>query len=400
MENNDLDFFYQSKEQAPEEASGECWKILIVDDEEEVHHITRLALENFNFRGKGVSFLSAFSGKEAREVLRENRDISVIFLDVVMETNEAGLEVVSFIRQELNDFLVRIILRTGQPGQAPEETIIREYDINDYKEKTELTVKKLFTSLYSSLRSYENMKTLEYYRERLEERVLDQAEVIRDNNKFFSHFFHSLTEGLFLIENGKIEDVNPAALVLYGYSAAGELKGKNFETLEVSPDTAPDYKGKAVRDILWHRKKEGSLFPVEVKKGIFSFEGRSLECLLIRDMSPYQENWARQADYLSKLDDLLASMKEEGLSSGKKEAASAAAESESIRVLGISRQEENVIYYILEGLSNREIGHKLFIHEYTVKKHVSAVFRKIGLNSRAKLISFINENNYKVTFFS
>ena len=123
------------------ESNGEAlrWPLLIVDDEEEVHAVTKLALSGFEFAGRGLEFVSAHSASEAREVLRERRDIAVILLDVVMETDHAGLEVADFVRNVIENRFARIVLRTGQPGQAPEREVIRRYDINDYKEKTELT---------------------------------------------------------------------------------------------------------------------------------------------------------------------------------------------------------------------------------------------------------------------
>jgi len=42
-----------------------------------------------------------------------------VLLDVIMETDQAGLDLVEFIRDTLKNETVRIILRTGQPGQAP-----------------------------------------------------------------------------------------------------------------------------------------------------------------------------------------------------------------------------------------------------------------------------------------
>jgi response regulator RpfG family c-di-GMP phosphodiesterase len=148
------------------------WKILIVDDDEEVHSITKLALRNFTFDGRPLAFMHAYSGHEGIEVLAEHPDIAVCLLDVVMETEHAGLETASAIRSELKNTFVRIVLRTGQPGQAPEETIIAEYDINDYKEKTELTRGKLHTLLYSCLRSYRDIISLDLSRQGLE-RILE-----------------------------------------------------------------------------------------------------------------------------------------------------------------------------------------------------------------------------------
>jgi serine phosphatase RsbU (regulator of sigma subunit) len=137
------------------------WKILIVDDEEEVHKITRIVLDDFTFEGRDMSFINAYSEAEAKELLNEHSDIAVVLLDVVMENENSGLEVVKYIREVLQNKLVQIILRTGQPGQAPEKDVIKDYDINDYKEKTELTSKKLYTTIMTSLRSYQNLKKLE-----------------------------------------------------------------------------------------------------------------------------------------------------------------------------------------------------------------------------------------------
>ena len=115
------------------------WKILIVDDEPEVHAVTKLALGDSVFQDKYLEFISAFDGEGARQIFRYHDDIALVLLDVVMETDDAGLQVADFIRNEINNHFTRIILRTGQPGQAPECDVIINYYINDYKSKTELT---------------------------------------------------------------------------------------------------------------------------------------------------------------------------------------------------------------------------------------------------------------------
>lgn len=117
------------------------WKVMIVDDEEDIHKVTKLALGKLNFQNKKLNFLSAYSAEEAKKLIAENPDMSVILLDVVMESDDSGLQLVKYIRDELKNKFVRIILRTGQPGQAPEENVIIDYDINDYKTKEELTDK-------------------------------------------------------------------------------------------------------------------------------------------------------------------------------------------------------------------------------------------------------------------
>ena len=150
------------------------WKMLIVDDEKEVHDVTKLALDGFKFSGAPLQFMSAYSGEEAKRMIADNPDIAIILLDVVMESDHAGLDVVKYVRDELKNQTTRIVLRTGQPGQAPERSVIIEYDINDYKDKTELTAQKLFTLMYSSLRSYRDILALEANRKGLRQ-VIDAS---------------------------------------------------------------------------------------------------------------------------------------------------------------------------------------------------------------------------------
>ena len=144
------------------------WKMLIVDDEPEVHSITKLVLADFSYKGRSAHFLSAYSAAEARDILAREDDIAIILLDVVMETDDAGLQLVHHIREVLKNRHVRIILRTGQPGQAPERAVILDYDINDYKAKTQLTAQQLFTTTVAALRSYEDIMAIEMNRRGLE----------------------------------------------------------------------------------------------------------------------------------------------------------------------------------------------------------------------------------------
>lgn len=144
------------------------WKVLIVDDDEEVHAVTKLVLSNFEWDDTPLHFLSAYSAYEAELLFREHNDIAVALIDVVMETDDAGLRLIRLIRDEINNKETRLILRTGQPGQAPERRIIREYEISDYKNKTELSGIKLDTLMCSSLRSYQNIVSLKKNKRGLE----------------------------------------------------------------------------------------------------------------------------------------------------------------------------------------------------------------------------------------
>ena len=145
-------------EQAP-------WRILIADDDVDVHVVTKFALSNANFQGRRLSFVHAYSAMEALNKLRDIPDIALVLLDVMMETSDAGLRLARQIRNELHNNLVRIVLRTGQPGQELEHSIIVDYDVNDFWSKADLTTRKLFTTVIASLRAYATLASAARARE-------------------------------------------------------------------------------------------------------------------------------------------------------------------------------------------------------------------------------------------
>ena len=154
---------------SPQSESHGQWKVMIVDDDDFVHKVTELTLGDYRYQDAPVQYLHAYSAAEARTLLREHPDTAVILLDVVMETENAGLEFARHVRQEACNSFVRIILRTGQPGQAPERKVITEYDINDYKHKAELSEQRLFTAITAAIRSYRDLRTIEMGRLGLQE---------------------------------------------------------------------------------------------------------------------------------------------------------------------------------------------------------------------------------------
>ena len=177
MDDDWLELIPDEAAEAPGRAG--TWTIAVIDDDPAVHEGTRYALAGYSLDGRGLDILSAHSGQEARALLAERRDVAIVLLDVVMETDDAGLQLVDYIRRELKEETVRIILRTGQPGQAPERRVIVDYDINDYKAKTELTADKLFTSLTAALRSYQQLERMVQTRRGLEI-ILDAASTLYD----------------------------------------------------------------------------------------------------------------------------------------------------------------------------------------------------------------------------
>ncbi|WP_258881510.1 DUF3369 domain-containing protein [Paenibacillus sp. sptzw28] len=204
--NNSLEeevFFFAEENESVPLRTADMWKVVIIDDDKEIHQVTKLVMSDFEFEGKGIEFISAYSAREAREILSLHADTAFILLDVVMEEDDSGLQLVKYIRNDLKNSSVRIMLRTGQPGQAPEKTVILEYDINDYKEKTELTSQKLFTMFVSALRAYRDITVIEKNKIGLEEIIKSSASLfeLQSLGKFSSGVLLQLTSILNLHKN-------------------------------------------------------------------------------------------------------------------------------------------------------------------------------------------------------
>ena len=152
-----------SDEPGPGGASAvaeKVWTLLVIDDDQDVHNVTEFVMHGVSILGRRLRFLHAYSAAEGRTILSQKLDIAVILLDVVMESETAGLALAKAIREELGYDATRIILHTGQPGYAPEYEAIRDYDINDYRNKSELNYSRLLTSLTAAIRSYVQIKTV------------------------------------------------------------------------------------------------------------------------------------------------------------------------------------------------------------------------------------------------
>jgi len=174
--------FEDDGQAAPVPRAAAPWQVMIVDDEASVHQVTQLVMADFTLDGRGVQFTDCYSAAEARELLARPNDYALILLDVVMEHEHAGLDLVRYIREDLRNTNVRIVLRTGQPGQAPQAYVIKTYDINDYREKTDLTHSKLTTVFYSALRAYRDLMRLERARNGLRRSIHAITQVCDSNN--------------------------------------------------------------------------------------------------------------------------------------------------------------------------------------------------------------------------
>ena len=168
------------------------WSILVVDDDPAVHQLTQFILSDFQFAKQPLNLITAYSAVEAQQILQQNNDIAVAIIDVVMETDDAGLKLVEYIRQELNQSLIRLIIRTGQAGLAPEKTVCEDYDIDNYIDKAELTANKFYNCLRTALRAYQTLMSLEKNRQSLQQALCDAQAGLRAKNAFLAEMHHEL----------------------------------------------------------------------------------------------------------------------------------------------------------------------------------------------------------------
>jgi two-component system sensor histidine kinase/response regulator len=184
---NDIEFsaLFAPEQEADQESLEQeraAWKVLVVDDEPDIHAVLRLAMQDMVVEGHRLQLLDANSAAEARRILAEHPDVALMLLDVVMETENAGLELVRHVREELGNQMVRIVVVTGQPGYAPQRDVIANYEIDGYRLKSELTADRIFVSVYAGLRAYmtlheigQQRAELEQYRQHLEKLVAERT---------------------------------------------------------------------------------------------------------------------------------------------------------------------------------------------------------------------------------
>lgn len=201
------------------------WKVLIVDDDPDVHEVTRIAVTGCKFENRPFKLLHALSAHEAQVILKENDDIAVALVDVVMESDTAGLGLVSWIRDVLKNRFTRLILRTGQPGYAPQTDVIMKFDIDGYAEKAELSRTKLITAIVTALRGYKLVMSLETNRRKLKELNSHFASIVQQNA--LSEFANAVLEHLVALV-GK-----PVDCLLCGYETLPEYAGAEKTNIRV-----------------------------------------------------------------------------------------------------------------------------------------------------------------------
>ncbi len=152
----------------PASPSGLVWKVLIVDDDRDVRHVSELALRGLTVDERPVELLFAANAAEARVVLSTHGDIAVAVVDVVMESRQAGLDLIRWIRAELGNWSVRLVVRTGEPGNAPEAAVMANHELHDYLSKSETTARRLVSCVTGAVRAWRDQQTIRLQRSGLE----------------------------------------------------------------------------------------------------------------------------------------------------------------------------------------------------------------------------------------
>ncbi|MCV6636333.1 ATP-binding protein [Candidatus Albibeggiatoa sp. nov. NOAA] len=224
------------KKPLPEPSHQPPWKILVVDDDADVRKLAHLNLKGFEFEGRTLQFFDAKTAQEAREVLEQEPDIAVALIDVVMETEDAGLKLVEHIRYDLHNHFIRLIIRTGQPGVAPERTVIDNYDIDDYKDKTELTAQKLYTAMRSALKSYRDLLIIDSNRRGLQ-RILDTTPSLYKPQNITEFFDNVLQHIIDLCQDNFIATITNSILLTSDNSNNNTEEDENNQQVVVQSAT-------------------------------------------------------------------------------------------------------------------------------------------------------------------
>jgi response regulator RpfG family c-di-GMP phosphodiesterase len=267
------------------------WKIMIIDDDEGVHEVTRLALTGFEFDGRRLEFINAYSGVDGESMLRAHPDTAVALVDVVMEQEHAGLDLIRTIREEHKNRLIRLILRTGQPGQAPERSVIRQYDINDYKEKSELSAQKLYSTVLTSLRSYRDLMALDANRAGLRRVIHATGEIFqkRQMGRFAQGVLEQLVALLFLDRDALLINCDSLALEREAGHVAVVAATGRFVHL-IGADAVTSLPDDMLEDVATMLKTRKPMVREDGYWGYFHVHGGKENVIYLKSLQPLSED--------------------------------------------------------------------------------------------------------------
>lgn len=258
------------------------WKVLVVDDEEDVHKLTELNLRNFSYSGRGLHLLKARSAHEAKVILDMEHDVALALIDVVMESGDAGLKLVDYIRNNQGNRLMRLHIRTGQAGTAPERYVIDHFDIDGYTDKTEITAQRLYTLVRTGIKSYQDLRAIDLNRLGLSYVLASTQDIYAFRQESIEKFFQGvLTQIIGLLrlgDNGLIATIEGMIVTIEGERIEVQASTDAFN------DDQPHLKQERIREIsqrygkaLAHAESplelppDASILPLKVKQQTVGF---------------------------------------------------------------------------------------------------------------------------------
>jgi len=268
-----------------QQRKNSIWKVLIVDDEPDVIKITKINLKNFIYLDRKLEFIEAASAREAYEKMELHPDIALALIDVVMETDDAGLRLIEHIRNNLDNKMIRLVIRTGQPGLAPERMIIDKYDINDYKDKGELTAQKLYTTVRFSLKEFHNILLAENNRRALKHIIHVTPFLYNLRLDYLEQYFHWVLTQLVYVyrlgHTGMISTIEGMVATFDKKNVLLQASIGDFEMDSFSKDRRDEIFEICKRVVLENRSPQGLragsvVLPLKTAKEILGFV--YLEC--------------------------------------------------------------------------------------------------------------------------
>ena len=148
------------------------WKVLITDDQEMIHVMIKHYLKDYQFQGIGLQFIDSFSCKDAKSLLNNNPDIAVVILDVMLEEPDSGFQIVQYIRETLNNKLLKIIMLTGNLDIEKAKFFFMTYDIDIYCPKYDIN--KIYFMMTASLRAYQSSYSIHILHDELKQKLKNQ----------------------------------------------------------------------------------------------------------------------------------------------------------------------------------------------------------------------------------
>lgn len=154
------------------------WRVLVVDSHPDVHAAARAALAGQTLFDRPVEFIHASSEDEALALLLREQDVAMVLLEADTPGQDGGQCLLDYIRNSAGLRNTRIVLRTGNQGQAPGLEALLRYDINDHCTSAGLTPERLRMMVVTAVRSYRQLCAIDANRHRLELVVRSSASLL------------------------------------------------------------------------------------------------------------------------------------------------------------------------------------------------------------------------------